>query len=374
MFVYCKICIRQIMKRVIIFFFLFSFMKGNAQDSLTDKSADSVLSSAVNNLSESDFYFVGQEHANQANTIIEKALLFLLNKKFNVHYYILEWGQSLAFLLNQYLETGQDSILDFINPKGNFYFLRTIKSFNDTVTGSKKIFFFGLDYEDRLNWKWTKKAIEIISYKIKLPLNNSLQILLNAVINPQPNSEKENLTALKKYLDENERDCRLFLGKYYVDVLLIANAKFTLSQKRDKDMYANFKLIYKELERKGEKPKFFASFGIGHINPKNNSGLPYRLFNGNDSPIRNSVSVIGTQYYNCTFNVPKATPGPSGTLSVICKKTIVKSVESVNDTKERSITFFNKSELKNFGCDDAINKLSGLIIVRNFSGRTSWEF
>lgn len=362
------------MKRIILLLLLLSFMKVKAQDSLVEKSADSVLSAAVNSLDESNFYFVGQAHANQANSIIGKDMFFLLNKKFNVHYYILEWGQSLAFLLNQYLETGQDSILNFISTKGNFDFLKTIKSFNDTVTDSNKIKFFGLDFEDRLDWRWTKKAIEIISDKIKLPTNNPLQSLLNAVVNPKPDFEKGNLASLKEYLNKNDHDCRLLLGKYYVDVLLIANAKFNLSQKRDKDMYANFKLLYRELERKGEKPKFFASFGIGHINPKNNSGLPYRLVNGSDSPVRNSVSVIGTQYYNCTFNVPKPTPGPMGTLRSVCKKSIVKEIESSNDTREKTITFFNKSELKNFGCNDAINKLSGLIIVRNFPGRTSWEF
>lgn len=374
MFVYCKDRFKLMMKCIIFLLLLLTFTKVKAQDSLSSKKTDSIFSSAVNSLSESDFYFVGQAHGNQANAIIENGLLFSLNKKFNVRYYILEWSQSLAFLLNQYLETGQDSIFNFINPRANFGFLKTIKSFNDTVKDSKKIKFFGLDFEDRLDWKWTKKAIGIISDEINLPTNNSLQSLLNAVINPNPNSEEKNLSALKNYLNQNEKDCRLFLNKYYVDVLLIANAKFTLTQKRDKDMYANFKLLYNELETEGERPKFFASFGIGHITPKNNSGLPYRLLNGNDSPARDSVSVIGIQYYNCTFNVPSSDSSRTGTLSSVCKKSVVKELENLNDAKERTITFVKKSELKNFGCNDAINKLSGLIIVRNFHRTTSWEF
>ena len=362
------------MKRIIISVFLLSFMKVKAQDSPIYQTVDSLLSAAVNTLDKSDFYFIGQAHGNQANTVIENGLFFSLNKRFNVRYYILEFGQSFAFLLNQYLETGQDSILKATYLKANFDIVKRIKNFNDTVVNSKKIKFFGLDFENRLNWKWTKQSIEIISDKIKLPTNNPLQILLNAVINPQPDSEEENLTALKKYLNENENDCRLFLGKYYVDVLLISNAKFTLSQKRDKDMYGNFELLYKELEREGEAPKFFASFGIAHINPKNNSGLPYRLLNGTDSPIKDSVSVIGTQYYNCTFNVPNPTPGAIGTLMSLCKKSVTKEIENLNDNKERTITFVKKSELKNFGCNEAINKLSGLIVIRNFPATTSWEF
>jgi hypothetical protein len=33
-----------------------------------------------------------------------------------------------------YLETGQDSILNYINSKGNFDLVKTIKGFNDTVS------------------------------------------------------------------------------------------------------------------------------------------------------------------------------------------------------------------------------------------------
>ena len=96
----------------------------------------------------------------------------------------------MAFLLNQYLETGQDSILNFIDSKGNFSLVRTIKDFNDTVPDLRKIKFFGVDFENRLDGKWTRKAIEIISDKIKLADQSPLQSLLNAVINQESKSRK----------------------------------------------------------------------------------------------------------------------------------------------------------------------------------------
>ncbi len=166
------------MKRIIFLFFVFSFAKVQGQDSFANKEYDSLLSSAAGNLNQADFYFVGQAHGNQTNIIIERDLLLSLNLKFNVRYYVLEYGQSLAFLLNQYLETGQDSILSFINSKGNFDLVKTIKDFNDTVPDLRKIKFFGVDFENRLDGKWTKKAIEIISDKIKLANNHPLKILL----------------------------------------------------------------------------------------------------------------------------------------------------------------------------------------------------
>lgn len=366
------------MKQILILFFVFSFIKVRAQESFSNKKYDSLLSSAVANLNQADFYFVGQAHGNQANTIIEKGLFFSLNKKFNVCYYILEYGQSLAFLLNQYLETGQDSILSFISSKGNFDLVKTIKSFNDTVSDLRKIKFFGVDFENEPDGKWTKKAIEIISDKIKLTDNHPLQILLNSllnsIINQEPKSEKENLAALKLYLKNNEKDCRALLGKYYFDVFLISNSAFTFSPKRDKAMYDNFKLLYSELTRTEVNPKFFASFGFGHLNPDNKNGLPYRLLENGDSPIKDKVSVIGAQYYNCTFRVANPTIGPSGTLSSLCKNSVVKNIDSSNDTKAKTITFFSKSELKTFRCKELLNKLDGLVIIRNFEANSLWAF
>lgn len=361
------------MKPIIILFFIFSFVNTQGQKSFPDKKYDSLLSTAVHGLKEANIYFVGQGHGNEANTIIEKGFLFSLNEKFNVRFYILEFGHSLAFLLNQYLETGQDSILNFINPLGNFRFVKLIKSFNDTLAASRRIRFFGLDFENRLNGKWTKKAIEIISGKINLPSNNPLQILLNTFINKPPKFEKENLVKLKTYLYKNEQDCRKLLGKYYIDLLLISKAQFDFSPRRDKAMLDNFKLLNRELIQSGENPKFFASFGVGHINPENKNGLPYRLLENKDSPIKGKVCVVGTQYYKCIFNVSHPSNGPSGTLSSLCKKSVTEKINYANDTKEKTITFFSKSELKNFDCE-ALNRLDGLVIIRNFDATSSWEF
>jgi hypothetical protein len=362
------------MKRIIILFFMLYSYEIQAQSGFQSEGYDSNLSSAVSILDKCDFYFVGQAHGNKANVIIEKNLLFSLNNKFNVRYYILEFGQSLAFLLNQYLETGQDSILNFINATGNFDLVKTVRKFNDTVADSKRIKFFGLDFENRLNGKWTRKAMEIISEKIKLPVNNPLQILLNAVIKNDPDSEKANLLSLKIYLDKNEEECKKLLGKYYIDVLLMCNAQFTLSPRRDKTMFANFKLLYKELLHTEENPAFFASFGFGHINPSNRNGLPYRLLENKDSPVKGKVSVIGIQYYHCKFSVENPTAGPAGTVSSLCKDVVEKHLDKSDSTGTKTITFLPKSELKNFACKEAFKQLDGLIIIRNFDAVSSWSF
>ena len=179
---------------------------------------------------------------------------------------------------------------------------------------------------------------------------------------------------METYLKNNEQQCRTLLGKYYVDVLLISNSQFAFSPKRDKAMFDNFNLLYSELTRTEANPKFFASFGFGHVNPDNKNGLPYRLLEDGDSPIKGKVSIIGAQYYNCTFKVREPTLEPSGTLSTLCKNSVVKNIDSSNETKAKTITFFSKSELKTFSCKEALNKLDGLIIIRNFDANALWAF
>ena len=363
------------MKQLCFLLLVLFSVKLQAQNDFKIHTADSILSSAVNSFPESKFYFIGQAHANQANTIVEKGLLFPLNNKFNVHYYILEFGQSLAFLLNRYLQTGEDSILNYINSNGNFSLVKTIKEFNDTVATSKSIKFFGLDFEDRLNGKWTKKAISIISDESKIPVDDSLQILLNAVINAKPDAEKESLVSLKKYLDKNEQSCRLLLGKYYVDVLLISNAQFKMSRQRDKAMFANFKLLYHELSKEEENPKFFASFGFGHVNPRNKTGLSYKLLETKESPVKGKIAVIGIEYFNCRFNTLQTPKKLSnGTLDFLCKNSVIKSLRISDNTKRKAITFLSKNEIGNLACKNAVGRLDGLIIIRNFDGTSAWEF
>ena len=52
----------------------------------------------------------------------------------------------------------------------------------------------------------------------------------------------------------------------------------------------------------GALPLFFASFGTGHINPENRNGIAMKLLQDEKSPVRNSVQIIGVQYFNCKFD------------------------------------------------------------------------
>jgi hypothetical protein len=324
-------------------------------------------------LPKSQFYFVGQGHNNEANTIIEKEVLFALNTKFNVQYDILEYSHSAAFLINQYLNTGNEDFLKVINSAANFNFIKAIKAYNDTIGRNRNIRFYGLDFENRHDGKYTQKALEIILQELKSSDSEVLTSVLRSIVNCQPKKIEPHLLKLKSYLKENDQKCRALLNKYFVDVLLIANAQFSFSPKRDAAMIANFYRLYNELSKDGHQPIFFASFGTGHINPKNEDGLVMKLLNDEESPVKDSVCILGIQYFNCRFDKENISKSTVGSLSFLCKTPKVELLIN-QDEKKKSITFLPKEALNMLNCNKAIRKLSGLIVVRNFDSTTFWTW
>jgi hypothetical protein len=330
--------------------------------------------SIVDNLSRSQVYFIGQLHNNKANTILEEEVLLALNHTYQVKYDVLEYSHSAAFLINQYLETGQDTLLDIINSKANFNFIRKIKAFNDTIADERKIRFYGIDFENRDEGKYTMKAIEIISHHLKLPVNEVLFSHLQDVVNSSPEEMKMTLATLRRYLAENKEKSRLLLGKYFIDVLLITNAQYDFSSNRDEAMIDNFKLLYNELARNGERPAFFGSFGTGHVNPGNKDGIAMRLLNGEDSPVKNEVAIIGIEYVNCQFTRNMVNKKSEGSLKFLCKNAVIRKFPAVKNDGKEDIMFFGRDELSQLNCDKAIDYLAGLIVVKNFSGSAYWTW
>ncbi len=329
----------------------------------------------VSSLPNSQVYFVGQLHNNEANTIIETELLLSLNAKFNVQYEVLEYSHSVAFLVNRYLSTGNEFFLKFIHPDAKFEYVKNIKAYNDGIDANKRIRFYGVDFENRQNGKFTKKALAIILDDLNISTSQALALLLRDIVECQFKDLERNLIKLKSYLKENEQLCRSLLDKYYVDVLLITNAQFNFSSRRDTAMVSNFLRLYQELSKNGKDPKFFASFGTGHINPRNNNGIVMQLMKDNQSPVKNNVCVIGVQYLNCLFSKENVHKTTDGSLSFLCKSATVEIMASIHDTNSKRIEFLPKSKLNLAHCNAAIQLLSGMILVYNY-GSTSfgmWE-
>lgn len=328
----------------------------------------------VSGLPKSRIYFVGQLHNNEANTMIETELLLSLHTKFNVQYNILENSHSAAFLINHYLQTGNESILKFVNPDAKFQFIKTVKAYNDKISSTNKIRFYGIDFENRQHGKYIRKVFEIICNELPSPVTEPLISLLQNLVECRSDQLEGNLLLLKNFLKTNEVTSRTLLGKYYVDVLLIANAQFNFSSKRDKAMISNFVQLYNELSKEGICPGFFASFGTGHINPENNNGIVMKLMNDHQSPVKNNVCIIGIQYFNCLFGKEKIHKSTDGSLRFLCKNSVAEEMFQRQDYKSKRIEFLPKSKLSLLTCSGAIQLFAGIILVSNYGSSSYWTW
>jgi hypothetical protein len=312
-----------------------------------------VVDSLVKNIPPSKYFFIGQAHNNMVNVPLEQELLFALNRKYGLRYDILEYSHSTAVILNEYLRTGADSLLTTIHAEAPFTFIRAVKKFND------KIIFYGIDFEGR-NENHLKKAIEIIIQKTRLHDTTRLYGILKKA--------KVDLPALKNYLDQNEMTSRVLLGDCYIDLLLIANAQYGFSPRRDDAMYANFLRLYHELIKTDPDPLFLSSFGYAHIDPGNAGSIVTRL--KNNSPVQNSISVIGIQYYQSSFH-EKEIKKWTGNLSFLCRNKTLDELE----TKLTSMRYLSRTQLSSLSCNPNIQKLAALILVTNMGSTKyyTWE-
>lgn len=354
------------MKKLLLLCFITGFVAAKAQNI--------VLAEWFGKLEPKQFYFAGQGHNNQANIIIENELLLALNIKYHVRYCILEYAHSTAFLINQYLQSGNDSLLKFIQAEAGFTYIRSVKAHNDSLPDNRKIRFYGLDFENRHDGKYTRKAIALILQQVSIPVTETLAAILQNTVQSSPDGLGRQLLLLKTWLNNNEATARTLLKQYYTDLLLIANAAFNFSPRRDDAMYENFHRLYKELIKTEAEPSFFGSFGIGHINPGNKNGIAMQLRNNTSSMVKNKVSIIGVQYFDCVFG-PAGTPKSTyGSLDFLCNNAIVRDLYKKEAGQQQVISWLSADQLSALNCNKAIEGLDGVIVVRKFGGTAFWEW
>ncbi|CAN5312536.1 hypothetical protein BH10BAC1_BH10BAC1_18070 [soil metagenome] len=118
-----------------------------------------------NSLRNYQFYFSGESHYKPGNLQLKLQLLKKLYKEQNVRIVFLERGYSEGWLVNKYLETGDMTVLDYVNDDFEKSFYLELKKFNDSLMMPEKIRVYGIDYE-----------------KSPLRTNNALFLLFNSCL------------------------------------------------------------------------------------------------------------------------------------------------------------------------------------------------
>ncbi len=260
------------------------FLKQNSEEVISNRD----ITLIDKNMSQKDIFLVGETHAiTQCEELYIKFLKYFKANE-NIKYIILEAPPSHALILNDYLKSGDEKILETLKmfyigaygvTEGNFQNYREIYKLNSSLEDSKKMKFIGID---------TEKNIELTVYSLrgiidKYKTYDMIDTIESEIDNIEhsinaPNGtngmEQANLAVdnILQHIDKEDENLKKLLGEdYFVFKTIVENLKNTIDvlkgeygselQGRDIIMYENFIKFHNNLED----GKYFGQFGLDHV-------------------------------------------------------------------------------------------------------------
>lgn len=225
-----------------------------------------LLESDIDN---NDIFLAGEAHGSIKSIDMNLYLLKYFIEKGDIKYILYESGYADSQYLNRYLDTGDESILEYLFEKSsgtmsytmeNYNLLKSIYEYNLTLEKDKKIMFVGIDKEN------PEVAIKYI--KTLLPgkeTNNTKVKQFNNIVYwlTKNNYVDESKKALE-LIRTSQKDIEEYWGVDYFQIeYLLNNLSESVGQLfREELLINNFKKLYEYLP----KGKYFGQFGGAHTN------------------------------------------------------------------------------------------------------------
>ncbi len=244
------------------------FMKENVIDFTTDDMTPLKTIDFENY----NVYLVGENHAISKNTDIQLSFIKFLHKSYGVRFVISELGYCDSIIENEFLKTGDKSLLNkriesvrgtFGYTKENYDFYTKLYDYNQTLPENDRIVLIGIDVQH--NWR---EGLEVI----KPFLNNSKEMsaevkAVSDIINKEGLTHTELKSALdiiskdnfkfKQYLSENYLNFWFGIRSIWQSMVFYDNDDFSV---REQFIHENMRDIYTELGMN----KCFGMFGGSH--------------------------------------------------------------------------------------------------------------
>lgn len=295
---------------------------------LTEDSNFQELPLMDSSVAKYDFFFTAEEHRQAVNTQIQFSFLKYLHQKAGVRNFLLEGGYSYAFMINRYLVSGDERLLDKILqdvpicPENQRELFQKIRKYNLSLPEKDRIEVHGIDLESS-----PALALHALNYLMpESTLPEAIAPLMTELIDLH-NSPYYYEKSVKKFFRKLDKDIQrnpydyiaYWSGNFETFKMIIENAKqglgFTLLKAtifkkrwelREARMYKNFLLI-KDKMKPG---KFYAQFGGLHTDIKTSSlwefpSLANRLNYSSDSPVKGKVLTISRYFRSLNSDYEK---------------------------------------------------------------------
>lgn len=333
-------------------------------------------------INKNDVILAGEYSGVGKNYLVKLSMVKYLNEKYNIRYLLEDIGYSQACIINQYLNSGDESLLrslyfgtteyggstlgtDF-DYKESYDFWVKLRKYNLSIPESKRILVIGVGFESQLGLALkyinsllpqSEPAAEINpcikNFRNICNEKNKLQKNFNKIINSKLQREKKldeiskaseklqknyeetlkSIKKLQKNMETYQSIYEKYLGGNYFDFHIVVdniNNSGIISNVSDSNIYSNFKRIYSNLPRE----KYFGEFNMGQVYQKTPRNMnDYTRFaaylNSSDSPVKDKVLSIAYAYENSKVmtyknadNTEAAEPFDVGILKNVSKSDI----------------------------------------------------
>ncbi|WP_461614467.1 TraB/GumN family protein [Clostridium sp. Marseille-QA1073] len=317
------------------------YIKKNSRDlKLNDIDDNSDLDLIWEDIKDKSIIFTNEHHGIKENSDIQYKFINYLMDNWDLEYFLMECGHASGVILNEYLQSGDEKLLDDIFEngvleKGNTYeakeFMKKLYLKNKDLPEDKKLIIVGLDVMEEPGGVtyYFKNISEKHKEMPKVQLDKMKSILqyseLEWTATEKSSEFLKVIEDLDKDLEESENAYVKYLGNDGLfDLKLIVNNLKSSSdiekslkkggmtankgyyELRDKMSYENFKKIY---ERFGG-GKYYSHYGLQHVYQNEINTVKFLAANFKEDPnFKDNIYSINTiykegQYYNYSNLAP----------------------------------------------------------------------
>ncbi len=278
---------------------LVTHFRNNSYEINLDGGDFSQMEFLIPSLDSFDFFISGELHGVISNYKIRIRLLKFFHKNAGARYYVIEMGKSRAYLLNQFLLTGDEK---FILPSHILEepFWHELYEYNATLDVKEKLIVLGVDFER------VESFIKVM--KLLLPnkaapqgIQKGIKYIMEIIAKKIAGGERVKLARkIRQDLEENESIYQEYFGMDFTAFkdIIMNDVPITSKTSRDKHMVKNLVNYYRQVP----KGKYYAQFGMSHVN-LSLGHFAAQLNDNTSSPINNKVLTILPHYFDSeSFN------------------------------------------------------------------------
>ena len=263
-----------------------------------DQTIQAVLGQAPASWGDCALYLVGEGHGTQSNYQLQLYLTRYFVEEQGVRYLLLEESYSVGQLLNRYLETGDESLLEEIlsglqgtisSNQDSLELYRALYAYRQTLPEEERFQFVAIHLENpkALTFRYLSLLLEEAEGSPQ-DWPDALRQLKEA--NRYNFSDSALVKTLLQEMESQEEAYRAVLGDQYFSLWMVLqnlNQDTSDYSAQEKIMAANFRLIYENLPE----GKYYGQLGLIHVAKKKTQ------LGGDSAPVIDTFAQeLNTQY------------------------------------------------------------------------------